>query len=275
MAEDPVVIVGMACRYPEADDPGQLWQNVMSARRSFRPMPPQRLPLAEYGGTGSDQVYLTRAAVLDGWSFDRQRFRVPGETFRTVDLTHWLALEVCAAALADAGLSDGDGLDRSRVGVVLGNSLAGEFSRAASLRTRWPYVRRAVAAALAGTPLAPAEQAELLAAVEHQYKAPFPAPCDETLAGALANTIAGRVCNHYDFRGTGYTVDGACASSLLAVAAAAAAVADGQLDLALAGGVDLSLDPFELVGFSRVGALATGDMRVYDRRPTEIGRAHV
>src|SRR6185436_3402059 len=38
--------------------------------------------------------------------------------------------------------------------------------------------------------------------------------------------------------------------------------------VALAGGVDLSLDPFELVGFAKAGALAAEEMRVYDARPT-------
>ena len=43
------------------------------------------------------------------------------------------------------------------------------------------------------------------------------------------------------------------------------ALADGQLDVAIAGGVDLSIDPFEVIGFAKTGALATGEMRVYDR----------
>jgi enediyne polyketide synthase len=267
-ATDPVVVVGLACRYPEAPNPRALWENVMSRRRSFRPIPAGRLPLADYGGEGPDQTYVTRAGLLDGWQFDRRRFRVPGETYRAVDPAHWLALEVAADALADAGLPGGEGADRGRVGVVLGNSLTGEFSRAATLRTRWPYVRRTLSAALGVADLAPAARAAVLAEAERRYKAAFPAPSDETLAGALANTIAGRVCNHFDFHGTGYTVDGACASSLIAVSVAAAAVADGRLDVALAGGVDLSLDPFELVGFARLEALARGEMRVYDRRPT-------
>ncbi|WP_189062184.1 type I polyketide synthase, partial [Longimycelium tulufanense] len=71
-----------------------------------------------------------------------------------------------------------------------------------------------------------------------------------------------------DFHGTGYTVDGACASSLLAVITAAQALCTGELDIALAGGVDLSLDPLELVGFARLGALASTEMRVYDAHPT-------
>jgi len=37
------------------------------------------------------------------------------------------------------------------------------------------------------------------------------------------------------------------------------------VDVVVAGGVDLSLDPFELVGFAKTGALAKHEMRVYDR----------
>src|SRR5439155_14977652 len=70
----------------------------------------------------------------------------------------------------------------------------------------------------------------------------------------------------FGLQGGGYTVDGACAASLLAVTTACAALAAGELDLALAGGVDLSLDPFELVGFAKAGALARDEMRVYDVR---------
>jgi enediyne polyketide synthase len=265
---DDIAIVGMACRFPDADNPGQLWQNVLGRRRSFRPMPAQRLPLADYGGNGPDETYLTHAALLDGWAFDRGRFRIPAGTYRAVDPAHWLALEVSADALADAGLPDGEGADRSRLGVVLGNSLTGEFSRAATLRTRWPFLRRVLGEAFDAAAITGADRSALLADLEQRVKAPFPVPSDESLAGALSNTIAGRICNHFDFHGTGYTVDAACASSLVAVATAATAVARGELDVALTGGVDLSLDPFELVGFARVGALAGEEMRVFDAEPT-------
>src|SRR5436309_13129529 len=93
---------------------------------------------------------------------------------------------------------------------------------------------------------------------------------EETLAGGLSNTIAGRICNQFDLHGGGYTLDGACASSLLAVANACSSLAAGDLDAALAGGVDLSLDPFELVGCARTGALAPGERRVYDARSNAL-----
>jgi enediyne polyketide synthase len=258
----------MACRYPDANDPGELWQTVLGRRRAFRRMPEERLRVQDHAGEGPDSTYVTHAGLLRGWEFDRDRFRVPGALYRAADQTHWLALEVAADALADAGFPGGAGLDRDEVGVVLGNSLTGEFSRASALRLRWPYLRRTAAAALRESGLDDAAVAEALARYEELVKRPFPEPGDETLAGALSNTIAGRICNQFDFHGTGYTVDGACASSLLSVMAACRALGDGELSFALAGGVDLSMDAFEMVGFARLGALAHDEMRVYDAEPT-------
>src|SRR5439155_641420 len=77
-----------------------------------------------------------------------------------------------------------------------------------------------------------------------------------------------RICGHFGFRGGGHAVDAAHSSSLLAVAAACSALAAGDLDAAIAGGVDISLDPFELAGLAGTGVLASGEMRVFDVRPT-------
>ena len=264
-----IAIVGMACVYPDARSPGELWENVLAQRRAFRRVPPERLRLEDYFSTDAttpDSTYLTEAAVIEGYEFDRVAFRVVGSTFRAADLAHWLALDVASRALADAGFAGGNGLPREATGVLVGNTLTGEFSRANTLRLRWPYVRRVLDAALVNENW-PAEQREkFLADLEEKYKAPFPPVGEETLAGGLSNTIAGRICNQFNLKGGGYTVDGACASSLLATANACSALVAGDLDAAVAGGVDLSLDPFEIVGFAKTGALAPDEMRVFDRR---------
>ena len=111
---------------------------------------------------------------------------------------------------------------------VVGNTLTGEFSRANTLRLRWPYVRRVVGAALAELDWPLVQRTQWLAALEERYKAPFPPVDEDTLAGALSNTIAGRVCNQFDLHGGGYTVDGACASSLLAVITACTTLVAGD-----------------------------------------------
>ncbi len=264
-----IAVVGMACRYPDADSPRALWETVLARRRAFRRIPRERLDLADYRSEDRavpDTTYLEHAAVLEGWSFDRVAHRVSGSQYRSADLAHWLALDVAAEALSDAGFPAGDGLDRRSTGVVLGNTLTGEFSRANVMRLRWPYVRRVVEASLVDAGWDEPARREFLAAMEPSYKHPFPEVTEETLAGGLANTIAGRICNVFDFGGGGYIVDGACAASLLAVTQAASQLVDGDLDVAVTGGVDLSLDPFELVGFAAVGALAPETMRVYDAR---------
>jgi enediyne polyketide synthase len=264
-----IAIVGMACHYPDAASPIELWENVLAGRRAFRRLPPERVRLEDYWSpdhAAPDRFYATQAAVIEGYEFDRVAFRVAGSTFRSTDLTHWLALDVAARALVDAGFPDGAGLPRQSTGVLIGNTLTGEFSRANTLRLRWPYIHRTVAAALDDHGWTNEERRSFLAGLEERFKTPFPPVDEDTLAGALSNTIAGRICNHFDLGGGGYTVDGACAASLLAVTTACGGLAGGDLDVAVAGGVDLSIDPFELVGFAKAGALAVDEMRVYDRR---------
>lgn len=264
-----IAIVGMACRYPDARSPDELWENALAQRRAFRRIPAERLNLNDYLSAdrqSPDQTYSTEGAFIEGYEFDRARFRVPGATYRAADPVHWLTLDVAAAALEDAGFPDGQGLPREATGVFVGNTLTGEVSRANTMRLRWPYVRRVVRKVLEDDAYPPERQRELLAQMESLYKKPFPPVGAETLAGGLSNTIAGRVCNHFDLKGGGYTVDGACASSLLAVINACSSLAAGDLDVAIAGGVDVSTDPFELVGFAKTGALASDAMRVYDAR---------
>jgi enediyne polyketide synthase len=264
-----LAIVGMACRYPDAATPAQLWENALAGRRAFRRIPPERLRLEDYLSSDrntSDSTYSTEAALIEGYEFDRVGFRVAGSVFRSADFSHWIALDVAAQALADAGFPEAKNLPREMTGVVLGNTLTGEFSRANGMRLRWPYVRRVLESALISEGWTQERRREFLQQLEASYKAPFPPIGEESLAGGLSNTIAGRICNHFDLKGGGYTVDGACASSLLAIITACSALATGDLDVALAGGVDLSLDPFELVGFAKTGALASDDMRVYDTR---------
>jgi len=61
---------------------------------------------------------------------------------------------------------------------VLVVGLAAEGCRRAGSRALWPVL-------------------------DANFKALFPAPSEESLAGGLSNTIAGRICNHVDLQGGG------------------------------------------------------------------------
>lgn len=262
-----IALVGMACRYPDARSPQELWENVLAQRQAFRRFPRQRLRIEDYfcqDKASPDTTYASQGAFIENYEFDRVRFRISGSSYRASDLAHWLALDIASQALSDAGFAGPEDLPSSTTGVIVGNTLTGEFSRANGLRLRWPYVRRVVEAALRQEGWTIEQCQAFLKRLETTYKEPFAPIGEETLAGGLSNTIAGRICNYFNLKGGGYTVDGACASSLLAIATACSALTAGDIDLALAGGVDLSLDPFELVGFAKTAALATDTMRVYD-----------
>ncbi len=262
-----IAVVGLGCQYPGAKDIKQLWSNILAKRRQFRQIPDVRLPIAEYydrDRSVADKTYGDRAAVIDGFEFDWIGRRIPQQTIQTTDIVHWLALETANNALKDAGFTR-QNVATAKTGVILGNTLTGEQTRANTLRLRWPYVKRSLIASAKARKIPFLTTEALLETMEKFYKSVFAPVNEDSLAGGLSNTIAGRICNFFDFDGGGYTVDGACASSLIATATACNKLVSGDLDLALAGGVDVSLDTFELIGFAKTGALTAEDMAVYDR----------
>ena len=266
-----IAVVGLACRFPDADDPAGLFNVIMSGRRAFRRIPPCRVDLADYYSSDpatADATYSTRAALIEGWRFDRAAFGISQAAYHSADPAHWLALEVAASALAAAGFPGGAGLSKDRAGVYVGNTLAGDASRSGQVRLRWPYARQALADALFEAQ-APSELADrVLKAAAGRYLSPLPPVTEQTLAGATPGSIAASICAQFGFTGGGFAVDTGGASSLTAIASACSALVSGELDVAIAGGVDVSIDPLDLVGLAKTGVLATGEVRIYDENPT-------
>lgn len=270
VSQVPVAVVGLACRYPDADDVAGLFQMIINSRRAFRRIPPSRIDLADYYSSDQrtpDATYSTRAALIEGWRFDRAAFGVSQATFLSAEPAHWLALETSARALAAAGFPGGTGLPAERTGVFVGGPPGGG-AQPASLRLRWPYSRQVITEALAAA-RAPADLSDrILKAAAVRYLAPFPSVGADALTSSGPGPIAAAICDQFGFGGGGSGIDAGAASSLTAVASACSALAAGDLDAAVVGGVDVSLDPLNLVGLAQAGLLATGDMRIYDQDPT-------
>ncbi|MDJ0108465.1 beta-ketoacyl synthase N-terminal-like domain-containing protein, partial [Rhodococcus erythropolis] len=144
-----IAIVGMSMWSPGAHDLQGFWENVLARRMQFRKFPESRMSLDDYWSASPDDVdktYADRGAFMDGFEFDWVGRRIPERTFKSTDLTHWLALETALGALTDAGYSRGS-VPTGRSAAIVGNSLTGEESRMWSMRLRWPYVKRALAVA--------------------------------------------------------------------------------------------------------------------------------
>ncbi len=262
-----IAVVATACRLPDANSPEELWANIVEGRRSFRAVPRERLDLSRYAADvlgEAESITPIRAGLLTNWRVDRRGLRIPKKTFAGADLTHWLALQLAAEAIESIG--GPDRLDRARTAVIVANTLTGEFSRAGLLRLRLPFLEDVLTRAGDQEDVSAELASRLRSRFAAELRTHFPEPNEESLAGGLANTIAGRIANYFDLRGGAYSIDGACASSLVALADAANLLLIGHADAIVVTAVDLSLDPFELVGFSRNGALAADEMRVFDAR---------
>lgn len=262
-----IAIIGISCWYPGAKNYLELWENILSRRRQFRRIQDVRLPLSDYFDSDPkalDKTYGYQAAVIDGYEYDWIKNRIPKSTYESTDIVHWLAVDVAMKAMEHAGYSKNN-IPKEKSGVILGNTLTGEFTRSNSFRLRWPYVRKTLRKTATSLSL-PQEFTQVFEKyMEECFKSPFPQVTEDTLAGGLSNTIAGRICNYLDLKGGGYTIDGACSSSLLAVCRAVDCLRNGDLDLVFAGGVDISLDTFEMIGFAKTGALTREEMKVYDK----------
>src|ERR1051326_6016320 len=127
-----IAVVGISCRYPDANSPKEFWENILAQRCAFRRMPDERLSLRDYYSADRaepDKTYSPYAALIHEFEFDGVRYRIAGSTFRATDIAQWLALQVAADALHDAGYGDDAKLPRDNTGVILGNTLTGEIDR--------------------------------------------------------------------------------------------------------------------------------------------------
>ena len=87
----------------------------------------------------------------------------------------------------------------------------------------------------------------------------FPPITEDSMPGELANCIAGRIANLFNFHGPNYICDAACASAMAAMNAAVEGLVEGDFDTVITGGIDRNMGPPTFVKFCKIGALsATG-----------------
>jgi acyl transferase domain-containing protein len=265
MSQQPIAIIGMACVYPGAPDLETYWRNIESGFDAISDMPPDRLDASFYdpSSNATDRIYTRRGGFIDRFAdFDPIAFGVMPVTADTVDPDHMLALRVAEGALADAGYLDRTA-SRERTSVILGR---GGYVG--------PGMMRWIAEVFTANQLVetlrdvvPGLTDDQLAQVKAEYQSRTGIKGADSAVGLIPNLVASRIANRFDFGGSAYTLDAACASSLVAVDRGCAELARGETDMVLAGGVHVSDVPTFWTGFSQLRALSRSQqIRPFDRR---------
>ena len=129
-----------------------------------------------------------------------------------------------ADALEDSGYHQdqekGKKVDRSRVAVILGNSMGGELTDDYTILTRYPELEEQIIQSAQDIGLDKAQTQRLQKAVQSNIRDVLPAVTEDSMPGELANVIAGRIANAFDFNGPNFTLDAACASTMAAIQSA-------------------------------------------------------
>ncbi|MFO1314001.1 MAG: beta-ketoacyl synthase N-terminal-like domain-containing protein [Burkholderiales bacterium] len=263
--ERDVAIVGMACIFPKAPDLASFWRNLRDGVDAITDVPATRWDPSYYdpASTAPDRFYARRGGFIDDYAtFDAAAFGIMPIAAQGAEPDQLLALEVATAALADAGYAERP-FPRARADIVLGrgNYLGPAMLRLVNITRGGPQLVDALRSLL------PAATEDELAAVKREFQARCGVYGPDTAIGLVPNLVASRIANRLDLGGAAYTLDAACASTLVAVDHACRSLLSASADLVIAGGVHLCHDPVFWSVFSQLGALSRDQqIRPFDRR---------
>ncbi|MFB7665908.1 type I polyketide synthase [Kitasatospora sp. NPDC056138] len=216
----PVAVVGLGCRFPQAEGVDRYWSLLMAGTDAVTPVPVDRFDIDAYyqaePGTAGKTVSRHGGFLADVFGFDAGFFGISPAEARTMDPQQRLLLQVAWEALEDAGIRPSS-LAGSRSGVFVGQATA-EYADLPQ-----PLSRRGI---------------------------------HDSAGRRIRAVTAGRLSYALDLRGPSVVTDTACSSSLVAVHSARQSLLTGESDLALAAGVNIILAPDDAVAYSQAGMLA-------------------
>ncbi|MFK0251670.1 beta-ketoacyl synthase N-terminal-like domain-containing protein [Amycolatopsis azurea] len=257
MAETPpIAIVGMSVLFPGAPDLETYWRNIVDGVDAITEVPADRWDPGFYQPDAeprADRLYCRRGgfvgelADVDVTGFGVMPSSVPG-----TEPDQLIALRVAAQAIADAGGEHRLPADRQRTGVILGR---GGYLTPGLVRLD-QRVRTAAQVVRTLGELMPELDGERLEELRQAFTDRLGPEAPDAAIGLVPNLAASRLANRLDLRGPAYTVDAACASSLVAVDHAVRELATGRCDVVLAGGVHHCHDVTFWSVFSQLGALS-------------------
>jgi acyl transferase domain-containing protein len=228
--KEPIAIVGIGCRFPgDVNTAEGFWQSLLAGTDAVSEIPASRFDYRQFfhpDPARPGKMYTPLGTFVQQYDqFDAAFFGISGSEAEMMDPQQRLLLMTSWEALEDGGIVP-ESLAGSQTGVFIG-ICTGDY----------------------GT-------------MRHQDIATINA---YTNGGRSYSIVSNRISYAFDFRGPSFSVDTACSSSLVGVHLACESLRAGECSLAIAGGVQLTLDPGWNVGFCKAHMLSpSGRCHAFD-----------
>lgn len=234
---EPIAVIALGCRFPGGcDSPEALWQFLSEGKNARSEVPAERWPLAEY----YDATAQTPGKISSRYG----------------------------AFLSDIATFDADFFT-----IAAREAEQMDPQQRLLLETSWQTFERT---GIHPRTLRNSRSGVFIGCMTQEYSELIK---DEkaidvhTGTGNAPSLLAGRLAYYYGLQGPAMVVDTACSSSLLAVHLAVKSLRSKEIDMALAGGVNLQLSPRAGITESQAMMLAEdGLCKTFDDKADGIGR---
>ncbi|MEQ8787393.1 MAG: SDR family NAD(P)-dependent oxidoreductase [Pirellulaceae bacterium] len=242
-----IAIIGMASHYPDSINLTQYWENILNSHYAVTEIPASHWdwrPFYDPDPRAKDKIVSKWGGFVGDIVFDPLRYGITPKSMMSIEPLQLLVLESVRKALDDAGYTHRP-FNREKTCAILGIGGGGSPMAVG-------YGFRACLPMLDSVEAMPAKSDQLLKIVDHV----LPEWTEDSFPGFLMNVAVGRVANRFNFGGSNYAIDAACASSLAALHACVRELEMGTADVAVAMGADTVQTPYAYMAFSKTHALS-------------------
>ena len=261
--KEKVAIIGMGCVFPDALDFTQYWQNIVEGKNSIREVEPEFWSAEEFYDPDPnvpDRTYSKVGGMAGPIEFDAKEFGVSPKVMEHTSVEQLFSLVVARQALIDAGLygKNARPYNKEKTGVII-SAPAGTNTGSLGCRNMAPNIRKILVNN--GIPEAAADL------IVEKYLQNLSEWTEDDNPGYIANVVAGRIANRFDFGGTSCSVDAACGSSMGAIKFAVDELQNGNCDVMLCGGANLDNTAFAYISFCKTPAISkTSKIKPFDEK---------
>jgi len=223
-----IAIIGIACRFPGANDYHQFWDNLIKGKNSIREISPDRWDINQYYSpdiNAENKSVSKWGGLLDHIDqFASQFFNISPREAQAMDPQQRLLLEEAWHCIEDAGVALNE-LQQNKTSIYIG-VMANDY--------------------------------------QHLFDSQHLIDSYDCL-GNYEGILANRLSYFLNFTGNSQTFDAACASSLVSLHEAKKSICQGESDYALAGGVSIICHPWKYISFSKSRMLSPdGQCKTFD-----------